>query len=110
MDEIEDANDDINIHMLAFVGSDGKAFNFNTFRMPLYFLSAIYNDEISLKEAEIFSKKNRKKVDELKFDYRPKYEKEKEEINEVLMQANDPLEYGNKITDALKDGTFLSKH
>ena len=24
MDEVEDANDDINIHMLAFVGSDGK--------------------------------------------------------------------------------------
>ena len=24
MDEVKDANDDINIHMLAFVGSDGK--------------------------------------------------------------------------------------
>ena len=52
MDEIEDANDDINIHMLAFIGSKNEKFNFNTFRMALNFLSAIYNGEISLKEAE----------------------------------------------------------
>ena len=29
-------------------------FNFNIFKMPLNFLSAIYNGEITLKEAEIF--------------------------------------------------------
>ena len=52
MDEIEDANDDINIHMVAFIGSKNEKFNFNTFRMALNFLSAIYNGEISLKEAE----------------------------------------------------------
>ena len=38
--------------------------NFNIFRMPLNFLSAIYNREISLKEAEIsqqnLEKKNRR--------------------------------------------------
>ena len=61
MGEIEEINDDINIHMLVFIGSNKDNFNFNTFRMPLTFLSAIYNGEILLKEAEISQKKNRKK-------------------------------------------------
>ena len=52
MDEIEDANDEINIHMLVFVGSNKEKFNFNTFRMASNFLLAIDNGEISLKEAE----------------------------------------------------------
>ena len=41
MDEIEDENNDIDIHKLAFIGSNKEKFNFNTFRMPLNFLSAI---------------------------------------------------------------------
>ena len=36
--------------------------------------------------------------------------KKKEEINGVLMQANDLLEYRNKIIDAFKDGNFLFKY
>ena len=71
MGEIEGIHDDINIHMLFFIGSNKDNFNFNTFRMPLTFLSAIYNDEILLKEAEISTKKIRKK-DATKFNYRPK--------------------------------------
>ena len=103
MDKIKDANDDINIHMRVFIGSNKEKFNFNTFRMSLNFLSAIHNGEISLKEAEIFQIK-------VEFDYRPKDEKEKEETNLVLMQANDLLEYRNKIIDAFKDGTFSSEY
>ena len=53
MDEIEDENNDIDIHKLAFIGSNKQKFNFNTFRMPLNFLSTIYNGKISLKETEI---------------------------------------------------------
>ena len=41
--------------------------------------------------------------------FKPKNEKEKEEINGVLMQANDLFEYRDKIIDAFKDGTFLSE-
>ena len=67
--------------------------------MPLHFLSAIYNIEISLKEAEISQRKIEKKIEELKFDDRPKNEKEKE-INGVLMQANDLFEYRDKIINA----------
>ena len=51
MDEIEDDND-IDKNKLAFIGSDRENFNFNTFDMPLNFLSSIYNGKISLKEAE----------------------------------------------------------
>ena len=52
----------------------------------------------------------RKKIEELKFDYRPENAEEKEEINGVLMQANDMLEYWDKIIEAFKDGTFSSEH
>ena len=63
-----------------------------------------------IKKSRIFSKKFRKKIEDLKFNYKPKNEKEKEEINEVLMQANDMLEYKNKIIDAFKNVIFLSGH
>ena len=46
IDEIKDGDDDINIYKLVFIGSNKKQFNFNTFRMPLNFLSAIYSGEI----------------------------------------------------------------
>ena len=53
MNGIEEANDDIDIYKVVFIGSNKKKFNFNTFEMPLNFLSDIYNGKISLKEAEI---------------------------------------------------------
>ena len=74
MDEVKDANDDINIHMLVVMG---KKFIFNTFKMLLDFLSAIYNGEKSLKEAEISQRNLEKKIEELKFGYRPKKRKRK---------------------------------
>ena len=53
MDEIKDAGNDIDNNKVLFIGSNKEKFNFNIFRMALNFLSAIYNREISLKEAEI---------------------------------------------------------
>ena len=72
MDEKEDENDDIDIHKLAFIGSNKENFKFNSFRMPLNFLSTIYNGGISLKEAEISQRNYEKKIEKLKFKYRPK--------------------------------------
>ena len=72
----------------------------------LNFLPDIYNGEISLKEAAIKQKNLEKKIEELKFNYKPKNEKEKEEINGVLMQANDLFEYRDKTIDTFKDGIF----
>ena len=109
-DEIEDANNEIDIYKVVFIGSNKKKFNFNTFKMPLNFLSDIYNGKISLKEAEISQRKIEKNIEELQCNYRPKNKEEKEEINGVLMQANDLLEYRNKTIDAFKDGTFLSDY
>ena len=60
MDEIKDADDDIDDSKLLFIGSNKEKFNFNTFRKPLNFISAIYNGEISLKEVE-FSQKDLEK-------------------------------------------------
>ena len=39
MDEIEDADDDIDDGKLLFVGSNKGKFNFNTFNKPLNFFS-----------------------------------------------------------------------
>ena len=46
MDEIEDANDDIDNDKLLFIGSNRGNCNFNTFRMPSNFLSSIYNGQL----------------------------------------------------------------
>ena len=63
MDEIKDANDDVDDGKLFSTGINKERFNFNTFNKPLNFISAIYNGEISLKEAELkqrdLEKKNR---------------------------------------------------
>ena len=109
MDEIEETNNDIEIYKLVFIGRNKKKINVKTFRMPLNFLSAIYNGEISLKQAEISQRKIEKKIEELKFHCRPKNEN-KEEINRVLMQENGLFQYRDKITDAFKNGMFSSVH
>ena len=90
MGEIEDENHDINNNKLIFVGCNKEKFNFNTFNKT-DFISAIYIGKTSLKGAE--------------FDQR-----NLEKINGVLMEANDLLEYRDKIIEAFRDGTFLSKH
>ena len=46
------------------------------------------------------------KIKYLQFGYTSKDEKEKEEKSQLLMQANDLLEYRDKIIDAFKDGIF----
>ena len=61
MDEIEDADDDIDDSKLLFTGSNKENFNFNTFKNSLNFISAIYNGKMSLKEAEFSQKKLEKK-------------------------------------------------
>ena len=89
MDGIKDNDDGFDINKLAFIGSDREKFNFNTFDIPLNFLSNIYNGKISLKEAEFEQRNLEKKIEELKCYYIPKNKKEKEEIDGVLKQAND---------------------
>ena len=108
MDEIEDANDNTDFNKLLFIGSNNEKFNFNIFRIPVSFLSAIYNGEISLKEAEFSQRKMEKKIEELR-GYRPE-NVEREEISGVLMQANDMFEYRDRIIEAFRDGTFSSKY
>ena len=110
MDKIEEVNHDIDICKLLFIGNKREKFNFSTFSMPLNFLSNIYNGKVSLKDAEFKQRNLEREIEKLKFNYKPKDEKEKEEINGVLMQANDLLECKDKIIKAFKDGTFLPEH
>ena len=60
IDEIEDVDCDIDDGKLLFIGDNKEEFNFNTFNMPLGFLSDIYNGKIWLKEAE-FNQRNLEK-------------------------------------------------
>ena len=61
VDEIEDVDYDIDDGKLLFIGDNKEKFNFNTFSMPLNFLSDIYNRKISLKEAELNQRNSEKK-------------------------------------------------
>ena len=110
MNEIKDEDDDIDKYKLVFIGSNREEFSFNIFRKPLNFISAIYNGEIKLKEAEISHRNLEEKIEELKYKYEPKNVKEKEEINGVLMDANDMLKYREKIIEAFRYGTFSSEN
>ena len=107
MDKIEDANDDIVDDKLLFIGSNKEKFNCNTFKEPLNFFSAIYNGKISLKEAEFKQRSLEEKIEDLQCNYKPKNEKEKEEIYRVLMQANEMFKYRDKIIYAFKNGYFF---
>ena len=110
MDEIKDAVDEIDAKNLLFIGSNWKKFNFNFLRMPINFLLAFYNGDISLKEAKFLQKDLYDQINQLKFDYRPENAEEKEEIDKVLMHANVMLEYRDKIIEAFTNGTFSSEH
>ena len=65
MDEIEDANNDIDYNKLLFIGSNKEKFKLNILSTPLNFISAIYDGEISLKEVNISQRKIQKKIEEL---------------------------------------------
>ena len=110
MDEIEDADNDIDYNKLLFIGSNKEKFNFKIFSTPLNFLLDKFNGKFTLKKAEINQRDLNKKIEELKYNYKPKNEKEKEEINEVLIHVNDMLEYLDKIIEAFRDGTFSSEY
>ena len=77
MYETAEANDDIDINMLAFIGNNKEKIYFNTFKIPLNFLSDICNGKISLKEAEFNQRNLEKKIEDLQFGYEPKNKKKK---------------------------------
>ena len=109
MDRIENA-DNLDYNKLLFIGSNKENFNYNIFSTPLNFLLDDFNGKITFKKAENNQRDLNKKIKELNYNYKPKNEKEKEEVNEVFMHANDMLEYGDKIIEAFRDGTFSSEH
>ena len=102
MDEIKGADKNMDIYKFVFIGSNREKLNFNKFKMPLNFLSSIYNGQTTLKEAEFRQKDLYDEINELKYNYKPKNVEEKEEINGVLMHASDMLEYRAKLLSHLE--------
>ena len=107
MDEIKGADKNMDIYKFVFIGSNREKLNFNKFKMPLNFLSSIYNGQTTLKGVEFLQNDLYDKINQLKYNYKPKNVEEKEEINGVLMQANDMLEYRDKIIEAFRDCFFV---
>ena len=103
MDEIEDADNDIDYNKLLFIGSNKEKFNFNIFSTPLNFLLDKFNGKFTFKKAEINQRDLNKKIEELN-NYKPK----NEEIHKVLMYVNNRLEYGDEIIEAFGNGTLSS--
>ena len=110
MNEIEGNDDDFDINRLVFIGNDREKFNFNTFRMTLNFLSAIYNGDIPLKEAEFKQRDFEKEIENLQFYYISKNKEEEEKIERVLRHANDLLNCRGSTIKAFKDDISLSEN
>ena len=108
IDETGNADNDIEDGKLLFIGSNKEKFNFNI-RKPWDFISAICNGKISLKETETKQRELNEKTEKLK-DYILENAKEKEEINRVLMQAKDMLEYRDEIIEDFRNGIFSFEH
>ena len=53
MNEIKYADDNTDDYNLLFIGNNKEKFNFNIFKKPLNFLSAVFNGETTFKKAEI---------------------------------------------------------
>ena len=79
IDGIEDANNDIDYNKLFFIGIKKEKFNCNTFSTQLNFLVDILNGRITFKKQKLIKEIQTKKIEELKHNYEPKNEKEKEE-------------------------------
>ena len=77
MDKIEGANDDIDYNKLLFIRSSKEKFNFNIFSMPLNLLLDIFNGKITLTKTEINQRDLNEKIEELKYNYKPKTKKKK---------------------------------
>ena len=77
MDEIEGANDDIDYNKLLFIRRSKEKFNFNIFSMPLNLLLDIFNGKITLTKTEINQRDLNEKIEELKYNYKPKTKKKK---------------------------------
>ena len=52
LNKIKEKENDIDPEKLVCTKSDGKIFNFNTFKSSLKFASSIYNGKITLEEAK----------------------------------------------------------
>ena len=102
MDEIKGADKNMDIYKFVFIGSNREKLNFNKFKMPLNFLSSIYNGQTTLKGVEFLQNDLYDKINQLKYNYKPKNVEEKEEINGVLMHASDMLEYRAKLLSHLE--------
>ena len=91
VDEIKDANNDIEKYKLVFNGNNKEKFSFNIFRIFLFFknfLSAIYNGETEKKQRS-----------------------ENLAIDQKMQKKNKiQFEYRDKIIETFRNGTFSSEH
>ena len=83
MDEIEDANNDIDYNKPFCIGSNKEKFNFNIFSTPLNFLFDIFQGKTTLKKAEINQNNLKQKYRKLNITINQKMKKKKEKQMDI---------------------------
>ena len=88
MNEIKEEEIDIYPEKLVCTKSDGKIFNFNTFKLSFKFASSIYDRKIMLEEAKMDQNKMLKQLKDLE-KYDPKNRDKMNSRKETLINAED---------------------
>ena len=105
LNEIKEEGSEINPKKLVYTKSDGKCFNFNTFKASLKYASNIYKGKITLEEAKKDQYKMLKHLKDLeKHDL--KNPEKKNSKKETLINAEQLYNNKGNVIKAFEDGIF----
>ena len=100
LNEIKEEGSEINLKK-----SDGKFFNFNTFKPSLKYASSIYKGKITLEEAKKYQYKMLKHLKDLEKND-PKNPEKKNSKKETLINAEELYNNKGNVIKAFEDGIF----
>ena len=109
LNKIKEEENDIDPEKLVCTKSDGKIFNFNTFKSSLKFASSIYNGKITLEEAKEDQYEMFKQLKDLK-KYDHKIHTKKKSRKEILTNADKLYNNRNNVINAFENKDFPFKY
>ena len=108
MNEIKEEEIDIDPEKLVCTKSDGKIFNFNTFKLSFKFASSIYDRKITLEEAKMDQNKMLKQLKDLE-KYDPKNRDKMNSRKETLINAEELDNNKDNVIEAFENRVFPFK-
>ena len=108
MNEIKEEEIDIYPEKLVCTKSDGKIFNFNTFKLSFKFASSIYDRKIMLEEAKMDQNKMLKQLKDLE-KYDPKNRDKMNSRKETLINAEELDNNKDNVIEAFENIVFPFK-